>query len=97
MASLPSWATVDPVTLSGANPGQGFNLVNGEWRTTAKTEPIVDPMNGDVFLHMPLTQKSELAPFVESMATCPKHGLHNPFKNVERYVLDRLGGLCRPS
>lgn len=25
-ASLPSWATVDPQKLSGAHPGEGFNL-----------------------------------------------------------------------
>ncbi|TMW63749.1 hypothetical protein Poli38472_002690 [Pythium oligandrum] len=87
MASLPSWATVDPVKVSGANPAEGFNLVHGEWVKTAKTEDIIDPMNGEVFMRMPATQSSELEPFVESMAKCPKHGLHNPFKNVQRYLL----------
>lgn len=63
-----------------------LTAVHGEWVKSAKTENIVDPMNGEVFLKMPATQSSELAPFVESMALCPKHGLHNPFKNVQRYV-----------
>ncbi|CAN6859462.1 unnamed protein product [Brassica oleracea] len=26
-------------------------------------------------------------PFVESLSQCPKHGLHNPFKSPERYLL----------
>jgi 1-pyrroline-5-carboxylate dehydrogenase len=85
-SSIPSWATVDPTKISGAHPGEGFNLVHGEWVKSAKTENIVDPMNGEVFLKLPATQSSELEPFVRSMATCPKHGLHNPFKNVQRYV-----------
>uniref|UniRef100_M4B5F0 Aldehyde dehydrogenase domain-containing protein n=1 Tax=Hyaloperonospora arabidopsidis (strain Emoy2) TaxID=559515 RepID=M4B5F0_HYAAE len=41
---------------------------------------------------MPLTQKHELAPFIQSMTSCPKHGLHNPLKNVERYIL--YGQVC---
>ncbi|KAG3149188.1 putative aldehyde dehydrogenase [Phytophthora idaei] len=86
MSSLASFATVDP-DFSGANPTDGFNLVNGKWTKTAKTETIVDPLNGEAFMTMPLTQKDELAPFVESMTSCPKHGLHNPLKNVERYVM----------
>lgn len=84
MSSLPSWATVDPNKISGQHPGQGFNLVHGEWVKGAKNEPIVDPMNGEVFLNMPATQSSELEPFVTSMRSCPKHGLHNPLKAVER-------------
>jgi 1-pyrroline-5-carboxylate dehydrogenase len=34
-----------------------------------------------------LTQKDELKPFIDTMLATPKHGLHNPFKNVERYLL----------
>ncbi|WZZ37243.1 hypothetical protein YC2023_020644 [Brassica napus] len=30
---------------------------------------------------------SILQPFVESLSQCPKHGLHNPFKSPERYLL----------
>jgi len=35
---------------------------------------------------------TELQPFVEAAASCPKTGLHNPFKNKERYVL--YGQVC---
>lgn len=51
------------------------------------TEKIVDPMNGEVFLHLPNTEKSELSPFIESMTSCPRYGLHNPLHNVDRYLL----------
>ncbi|RLN55695.1 hypothetical protein BBJ29_003460 [Phytophthora kernoviae] len=91
LSSLPSFATVDP-DFSGAKPTDGFNLVNGKWTKTAKTETILDPLNGEEFMTMPLTQKNELAPFVESMTSCPKHGLHNPLKNVERYIM--YGEIC---
>ncbi|UIZ21598.1 hypothetical protein KXD40_000910 [Peronospora effusa] len=91
MSSLPSFATVDP-NFSGANPTDGFNLVNGKWTKSAKKETILDPLNGEAFMTMPLTQNDELAPFVESMLSCPKHGLHNPLKNVDRYVL--YGQIC---
>lgn len=87
LSSLPSWATIDPVRLSGAHVGEGLNLVGGEWKRAAETEDVVDPLTGEVFLKMPATQSSEVQPFVESMAKCPKHGLHNPFKNVQRYAL----------
>lgn len=36
---------------------------------------------------------SELAPFVTSMSSCPKTGLHNPLKNVPRYLM--LGDVSR--
>ncbi|KAG2284407.1 hypothetical protein Bca52824_055627 [Brassica carinata] len=31
--------------------------------------------------------KYRALPFVESLSQCPKHGLHNPFKSPERYLL----------
>ncbi|CDJ43534.1 aldehyde dehydrogenase, putative, partial [Eimeria tenella] len=34
----------------------------------------------------------ELSPFVQSLAKCPKHGLHNPLKNPSRYLL--YGRIC---
>lgn len=87
MSSLPSWATVDPRAMSGKNPAEGFNLVNGQWSKSKETETIVDPINGEPFIHLPNTCASEIQPFVDSLKSCPKHGLHNPFKNVERYVM----------
>ena len=40
----------------------------------------------------------ELKPFIESMKQCPKSGQHNPFKNVDRYLMygdisRRAGGM----
>jgi 1-pyrroline-5-carboxylate dehydrogenase len=81
-----SWATVDPSTLSGANPGRTQNYVNGVWTDAAKTETIVDPMNGEPFLQVPDTQIEELTPFLESLAATPKSGVHNPLKRPERYA-----------
>lgn len=36
---------------------------------------------------MPDTSVEELAPFVESLRGVPKSGVHNPLKNVERYLM----------
>lgn len=36
---------------------------------------------------------NEIEPFIESLKSVPKHGLHNPFKNKERYLM--LGDVCR--
>lgn len=35
----------------------------------------------------------QLGPFIESMNSCPKTGLHNPLKNVDRYLM--LGHVSR--
>lgn len=35
---------------------------------------------------MPDTREDELGPFVESLRSVPKSGVHNPLKNVERYL-----------
>jgi hypothetical protein len=42
---LKAFATVDPKNLSVNS--QGFNLVNGEWKTTEKKKIIVDPLTGE--------------------------------------------------
>jgi 1-pyrroline-5-carboxylate dehydrogenase len=39
------------------------------------------------------TQVDEIDPFVEDLRSCPKSGLHNPFKNKERYLM--LGEVVR--
>lgn len=80
-----SFATVDPNTLSAENPATLFNLVNGEWQQAQAFEQIPDPMNGELFIQVPATSSEELQPFIDSLASCPKSGLHNPLKNVERY------------
>jgi len=35
----------------------------------------------------PRTSDEEIAPFIESLKSVPKSGLHNPFKNKERYLM----------
>jgi 1-pyrroline-5-carboxylate dehydrogenase len=32
-------------------------------------------------------QAEELSPFIKSLAACPKSGVHNPFRNVDRYLM----------
>jgi hypothetical protein len=32
-------------------------------------------------------QAEELSPFVKSLEACPKSGVHNPFRNVDRYLM----------
>eukprot|EP00434_Breviolum_minutum_P024381 symbB.v1.2.021531.t1/scaffold1865.1/size98072/8 len=88
----PSWATVDPETMSASTPAEGLNLCGGNWTTSKYSQEIVDPMNGDVFLKVPNTGMEEIEPFVQRMASVPRSGLHNPFKNPERYVM--LGEVC---
>ncbi|EQC34516.1 aldehyde dehydrogenase [Saprolegnia diclina VS20] len=85
--AMPSWAKVDAENVSGAAPTEIHNLLNGEWVSASKVEGIKDPLTGEVFMNVPLTQKDELKPFIDNMLATPKHGLHNPFKNVERYLL----------
>lgn len=46
-----------------------------------------DPWNGEGFMKVQDTQTSEIQPFIDSLASCPKSGLHNVYKNPERYRL----------
>ena len=76
-----------PDELSGANPARLMNFIDGKWVEAKKYREVVDPMSGKPFIEMPDTSEEELAPFIESLAKCPKYGLHNPIMNVERYVM----------
>ena len=82
---LAAFATIDPDNLSAKD--KGFNLVGGEWVSPEKYMDLVDPLNGGTMLKIPDTQLSEIQPFVDSLMECPKSGLHNPFKNKERYLM----------
>ena len=62
------------------------NFVNGSWEGTKSYTNIIDPLNGDVIIKMPSTSKAELTPFIERMKSIPGTGLHNPLRNVERYI-----------
>eukprot|EP00033_Pygsuia_biforma_P000234 GCRY01000293.1.p1 GENE.GCRY01000293.1~~GCRY01000293.1.p1 ORF type:complete len:527 (-),score=80.37 GCRY01000293.1:292-1872(-) len=84
---VPEWASVNPFTVSGEKPHTILNLLEGKWVPAQSTTDIIDPMNGEVFMKMANTQVKELEPFVSSLKKCPKSGLHNPYKNPERYVL----------
>ena len=88
MSSLPGFATCDPYTLSSKKPHEVKNLVNGEWVFPSSAAPttVVDPMNGDPFLSLPDTTPEEAKAFSKSLNSCPKSGLHNPIKDVHRYL-----------
>jgi 1-pyrroline-5-carboxylate dehydrogenase len=38
-------------------------------------------------LKVPLTTVDELKPYITSLTSCPKTGLHNPIRNVDRYIM----------
>ncbi len=92
MSGMPEFATVDPYKAMNADaPGRVRNLLAGRWRDAESVrDDIVDPMNGELFLEVPDT--GDIAPFVTSLRSCPKSGLHNPFSNPDRYVM--LGSVC---
>ncbi|KAL3136418.1 mitochondrial membrane protein [Trebouxia sp. C0009 RCD-2024] len=90
--SLGSWANLDAVKMSEANPAQAYNLVNGNWHLPAKSKSIPDPYNGEKFVQVPDPQASEVGEFVKSLKAVPKTGLHNPLKNPERYNM--YGDIC---
>lgn len=50
-------------------------------------EDLIDPMNGNIMGKVPLTQREETKPFIDSLQTCPKYGLHNPLYNPEWYLM----------
>jgi len=76
---------------------KGMNLVEGEWTSTAKTTDIIDPLTGKAMIQVPDTgannNAKELEPFIDGLLCTPKHGLHNPIKNKERYLM--LGQVMR--
>nr|CAB3464607.1 unnamed protein product [Digitaria exilis] len=85
----PSFATVSPQEISGSNPAEvhNFGEVQGSWTASANWNWIVDPLNGEKFIKIAEVQGTEIKPFVESLSKCPKHGLHNPLKAPERYLM----------
>ncbi|MDH4367112.1 MAG: aldehyde dehydrogenase family protein, partial [Dehalococcoidia bacterium] len=76
-----------PDELSGTNPARLMNFIDGKWVEAKKYKDVLDPMSGEPFIQMPDTSVQELAPFIRSLAKCPKYGLHNPILNVERYLM----------
>ena len=62
------------------------HAVGGTWQPAQTYETIIDPLNGESFIEVPLKSAEEVRPFVASLQKCPKSGVHNPFKNVHRSV-----------
>lgn len=86
-SKIPSWATVDPWTLSKDKPHTISNILDGQVKKSSKTEPIVDPLNGGNFIYNSLPEnKQELDAYVTSQRKVPHHGVHNPIKNVHRFM-----------
>jgi 1-pyrroline-5-carboxylate dehydrogenase len=92
MSRLPAFATVDPHHgMNADQPGIARNLLGGQWCEADRfREDIPDPLHGGEFLRVPDT--TDYAGFLESLRSCPKTGLHNPYKNPQRYV--ELGAVC---
>ncbi len=91
-----------PDEISGGRPARLMNFMDGKWVEAKKYRQVVDPMSGEPFIQTPDTDEKELAPFIQSLAKCPKYGLHNPIMNVERYLMygqisQRLAGFLRSS
>lgn len=85
VSSIPL-ATVEAEEISGARPAEVLNLVHGKWVGSSNWNTIVDPLNGEPFIKVAEVDETGVQPFVESLSSCPKHGLHNPFKAPERYL-----------
>ncbi|XVF09126.1 hypothetical protein REPUB_Repub07fG0064300 [Reevesia pubescens] len=82
-----SFVTVEAEGISGSQPAEVHNLVQGKWTGSAAWNTLVDPLNGEPFIKVAKVNETGIQPFVESLSKCPKHGLHNPFKSPERYLL----------
>lgn len=89
---LNDFAEFNPETMSN-NISKLSNYVNGEYRATLNYEEYPCPITGKTFLQVPLTDKNEMQPFKDFVNSCPRSGLHNPFKNIDRYL--HYGQVCR--
>jgi len=94
--SLPTWATIDPQQLGVSKIVHHVdNIVNGKWQresgTNTKHEVISVPnplhkSSPPIFTISDLTV-ADLYPFSTSLKGVSKSGLHNPLKNVHRYLM----------
>ena len=73
--AIPSWATIDPYTMSAATPAIGKNLCGGEWMETKSQHAIVDPLNGEAAALMMREPEQYAARIRESVA---KYGQAEP-------------------
>lgn len=84
--SWQSFATVDPWTLSSSNQHTVLNLVKGEWKSSKSPTSLVDPLNGEKFMSISEVDADETDEYIQSLTSCSKSGLHNPFKDPHRYT-----------
>lgn len=86
-SKIPQWATLDPRQVSPTNPHTICNILDGKVIKSSKTEPVVDPLNGGnfIFNSLPESQK-DLDAYVTSQKNVPAWGMHNPIRNVHRYM-----------
>ena len=68
------------------------NIVNGNRLATKQYKDIANVLTGQINHKVPVTSTNELIPFIESINAVPKSGLHNQFKQPERYQM--LGRVC---
>jgi len=92
MSQIPDFATLDPFHgMIPEAPGIVHNLLDGSWHIASSIrQDIPDPLHGGEFLRVPDT--TDVQPFIDSLARCPKTGLHNPWKQPQRYLM--LGDVC---
>lgn len=97
--AVPSWATVDPAAMGvQSEPHAVLNCVNGKWTSAKSIMSIPHPLDKDApdIFTIPDTQVDEIQPFIESLRSVPKSGVHNPLKNPHRYLeygeISRLAG-----
>ncbi|KAH1117709.1 hypothetical protein GLYMA_17G097700v4 [Glycine max] len=82
-----SFATVEAEEVSGSRPAEVLHLVQGKWVGSSNWNTIADPLNGDSFIKVAEVDETGIQPFIKSLSSCPKHGVHNPFKAPERYLM----------
>lgn len=68
------------------------NLINGQYYNPHKVKKIFNKVDNSLLFSVANTTIDELKPFYNSMKKIPKSGLHNPFKNPQRYT--HLGQVC---
>lgn len=66
--------------------------MNGVWKSSHDVTDLPDPLTGDIFLKVSNASHDEIKEYAECTKRVPKHGLHNPLKNPERYNM--YGDIC---
>ena len=95
--ALERWSTTD---AEAKTLGSAHHLVSGEWVPPAhdgeRMALIPDPLNANVadmiVVPDPVPSSPTLSRFVSNLRGVPKSGVHNPFKNPERYLM--YGRVC---